>query len=336
MQRSCGERCARARTAVASSGLDAERREQADVLVAQPPEREWTTSADEDRAIGGRRARRGPGLARASTLQHVEKREPDGARVWSRLARLCEEQRDLERLAARRRQLGRDVLEHRLRADRRARRKRVTPRPRRCGARAHSRSALGLARRRPPRGSSCRSRPRRKERVRPAPARPQPETPGSSQARRPARRPRHSHALVAIVTVRAGPGCGDPAQSRIVTVPASPSTRSRSPVLIRFVAPAGADDSREPVLSRDDGGVAHDRRRCRVPPPRSCRRPASNSARSTARRGSHPPLARRAGRGRRMTRARPRPHRAKPRSPVSTPWLSPRVNAQPLLDALRR
>ena len=99
-------------TGLASSGPSLRRREQPERLVAKPPQSDLERAGrgrvepldvverDEHRAALGQRA------------QHVQDGEPDRVRIGRRLARLREQQRDLERPPARRRERGPDVVEH--------------------------------------------------------------------------------------------------------------------------------------------------------------------------------------------------------------------------------
>ncbi len=128
------------------------------------------------------------------------------------------------------------------------------------------------------------------------------------------------------------PGCGE-AQSRIVTVPAVAVDPQPVAGLDSLRCARRSDDSRKAEFPRDDGRMAHDaadigdRRR------RSCRRPASSSETSTARRGSRPLPARRAGRLGGSPVHGPRPRPGKPQARRGRPC-GRRSARQPLLDAL--
>ena len=151
----------------AMSGPCAERRQHADRLLAQAPERDLehagggriepldVVEADEDRARArrGRAARRG---RQARSRAHPEL-----------LAGLGEQQRDLERMPARRREREAPSRRGRAPAAPRARRTRAGPRPRRRGtSRTRLECCARPARRPPPRGSSCRCPPRPRARGR--------------------------------------------------------------------------------------------------------------------------------------------------------------------------
>ena len=228
---------ARART---GSEVGASRRSRAArPALAQAPERDLehagggrvepldVVEGDEDRAALG------------ESTQDVEHGQPDRVRIGSHLARLGEQQRDLERPPPRRRERGRRPRRATSprRSDSPANDERRPP-PRCRGRSGRGRDAPRPPRRPPPRGSSCRCPPRRRARAPSGRSSTRPETPRSqpSSSSRPmtavAACARHSERQT--VGLRAGVAVA--AQSRIVTTPASASTRSRSPVLIRFVA----------------------------------------------------------------------------------------------------
>ena len=91
------------------------------------------------RATARRRARRGRALL-GQRPQHVEHGEPDRVRIGGVLARLGEQQRDLERPPARRHERGADLVEHVAEQLGERRRRRATPRPRLRGRSEHGRT----------------------------------------------------------------------------------------------------------------------------------------------------------------------------------------------------
>ena len=163
-----------------------QRDKQADPLIAQAPKRDRQDPAEEESShcTSSSAIRTGP--RSASSLRTSRKANPM-ARGSGGSPPGSASRGQPRAPAAQRRKGGRPPRRGPERGDRRARRRRARLRPRRCDGPGRAELAPAPARRRPPRGSSCRSPLRRREAAPSGPDSYRPGRPGSRRAHRRAR-----------------------------------------------------------------------------------------------------------------------------------------------------